>query len=185
MEDHTAARINWALTIMCSVTMFLIGGMAGAYLMYSHNRDIIAAMPPAPAAPAVTAPVPKPVASTPLRIAATPVVAPVTNVEPPDPSPVREEPVPEIVAPRAPRTGTKTFSFMPGQTINVPNRFMRKIEIRSEYPLRVLTGKCHSDYTVEFFCEGEPGDVFISDVRRMPVFMTPRANSITITASEF
>lgn len=86
---------------------------------------------------------------------------------------------------RTPETHTNTVSFMPAQAANIPNRRFRKVLIRSEYPLRILTGRCHSDYTVEFFCNGDPGDIFITDTRRQPIFMTPRANSITITVTEF
>ena len=85
----------------------------------------------------------------------------------------------------APETHTTTISFMPAQTANFPNRGFRKVLIRSEYPLRILTGRCHSDYTVEFFCNGDPADIFITDTRRQPIFMTPRANSITITVTAF
>jgi len=85
----------------------------------------------------------------------------------------------------SPETRTKTVSFMPGQAVNLPNRKFRKIEVRSEYPLRVLVGPCHSDYTVEFFCESEPADIFIVDTRRTPIFLTPRANNVTITATSY
>jgi hypothetical protein len=77
------------------------------------------------------------------------------------------------------------MSFLPGQAHNFPNRRFRKVEIRSEYPIRVLTGRCHVDYTVEFFCDGDPGDIFIADTRKMPVFLTPRANSITVSVTSF
>jgi len=85
----------------------------------------------------------------------------------------------------APEIHTKTVSFMPGQAINIKNANFKKVEVRSEYPLRVLTGHCHNDYTVQFFCEGEPADIFIADTRRPPVFMTPKANSVTITLTQF
>jgi hypothetical protein len=87
--------------------------------------------------------------------------------------------------PRRPVTGSKTVAFMPGEAVNFPNRQFRKVEIHSEYPLRILTGHCHQDFTVEFVCEGDPADVFIVDTRRRPIFMTPRANTVTITVTEF
>jgi hypothetical protein len=86
---------------------------------------------------------------------------------------------------QAPKSKSKTFSFMPSQTINAPNRTFRKVEIRSDYPLQILVGPCHNDYTVEFFCNSEPADIFIRDVRHYPVFLTPKANSVTITLTEF
>jgi len=108
-------------------------------------------------------------------------------VGPPDPGSLRwqsihpNEPVPV----RVPIVRTRTFSFMPGQAVNLMNKQFRKVTIRSDYPLRVLSGPCHQDYTVQFFCDGDPADIFISDTRRMPVFMTPKANSVTITVVEF
>ena len=86
---------------------------------------------------------------------------------------------------RVPRTASKTISFMPGQATDIPNRIYRKVEVRAEYPLRVLSGQCQSDYTVQFFCDGDPADIFITDTRRMPLFLTPRANAVTITVTEF
>jgi len=82
-------------------------------------------------------------------------------------------------------TKSKTISLMPGQAINIPNRAFRKVEIHSEYPLRVLIGPCHNDYTVEFFCDSEPADLFVADTRRSPIFLTPKANSVTITVTSY
>src|ERR1019366_1365828 len=78
---------------------------------------------------------------------------------------------------KTPEIHTTTVSFMPAQAANFPNRKFRKVLIRSEYPVRILTGRCHSDYTVEFFCDGDPSDIFITDTRHRPVFSTPRANA--------
>ena len=86
---------------------------------------------------------------------------------------------------RIPRSVTRTVSFMPGQAVNIPNHLARKTEIHSEFPLRIFTGTCHSDYTVQFFCDGDPADLFIVDVRPRPIFRMPRANQVTITFTEF
>jgi hypothetical protein len=86
---------------------------------------------------------------------------------------------------RTPETHSTTVSFMPAQTADIKNQKFRKVLIRSEYPLRILTGHCRADATVEFFCNGDPGDIFISDTRHVPLIMTPHANSITITVTEF
>jgi len=86
---------------------------------------------------------------------------------------------------RSPESKTKTAAFLPGQALNIPNRKFRRVEIRAEYPLRIYVGPCHSDYTVDFACNSEPADLFIVDTRRMPVFLTPRSNSVTITVTEF
>lgn len=72
-----------------------------------------------------------------------------------------------------------------GQAMNFTNRQFRKVEIHSEYPLRILTGQCHQDYTVQFLCEGDPADLFIVDARLRPIFTTPRANQVTIIVTEF
>ncbi len=94
-------------------------------------------------------------------------------------------PVPRYIEPRKPTSDTQSFAMMPSQTVNLPNRRFRKVEIHSTFPLRVLTGKCHEEYTVEFFCNDEPADIFIQDVRRVPIFRTPEGNTVTITGTEF
>lgn len=107
------------------------------------------------------------------------------GIDPPEERRVNEQPVPVAEAPETPKSRSKTVSFMPGQAVNLPNKLYRKVEIHSEYPLRVLTGRCHNDYTVQFFCEGEPADIFISDTRRRPIFTTPKGNLVTITITKF
>jgi hypothetical protein len=102
-----------------------------------------------------------------------------------DPPETEEQPNATAENSRSPETKSVTVSFMPGQAVNLPNRTFRKVIIRSEYPLRVLTGPCHMNYTVEFFCSSTPGDLFIADTRRWPIFVTPHANSVTITLEEF
>lgn len=94
-------------------------------------------------------------------------------IEAPDPKPV------------LPRSASKTFALLPTQAVNLPNRHFRDIEIRSEYPLQILTGPCHEVATVEFFCQSDPSDIFIRDTRNQPIFATPRANNVTITVKEF
>lgn len=84
-----------------------------------------------------------------------------------------------------PAFDTRVIAFMPGQAMNFTNRQFRKVEIHSEYPLRILTGQCHQDYTVQFLCEGDPADLFIVDARLRPIFTTPRANQVTIIVTEF
>jgi hypothetical protein len=92
---------------------------------------------------------------------------------------------PDLEPPKVPVSKSVTVSFMPGQAVDIPNRRFRKVEVHSEYPIRVLTGNCHVDYSVEFFCTGDPSDIFITDLRKMPVFLTPRGNLITMNFIEF
>jgi hypothetical protein len=87
--------------------------------------------------------------------------------------------------PRVPEAHTTTVSVMPSQAFNVPNKKFRKVLVRSEYPVRVYTGECHNDYTVEFLCDGDPADIFITDTRHRPLILTPRANAVSITVKEF
>lgn len=76
----------------------------------------------------------------------------------------------------------QSYSFMPGQSMNFPNRKFKRIEVRSTFPVRVLTGNCHEEYVVQFFCSSDqPGDIFVTDRRSQPLFRTPQANEITIT----
>lgn len=116
-------------------------------------------------------------------------VASVKTTVKPSPTVANAEPLPDnrgtADAQSTPANRTKTVSLMPGQAFNVPNKQFRKIEVRSEYPLRVMTGPCHEDYTVEFFCQSDPADLFIADTRKPPLFLTPKANAVTIIATEF
>lgn len=76
----------------------------------------------------------------------------------------------------------QSYSFMPGQSMNFPNRKFKRIEVRSTFPVRVLSGSCHEEYVVQFFCSSDkPGDIFVTDRRSQPLFRTPQANEITIT----
>lgn len=101
-----------------------------------------------------------------------------------DGSPVDNRGTADAVAP--PEKRTITVSFMPGQAESIPNRKFRKIEVHSEYPIRAISGRCHSDYTVEFICENpEPTDLFIVDTRHRPLFVTPRANQITFNLIQY
>ena len=84
-----------------------------------------------------------------------------------------------------PRVSVHTVAFMPGQYADIRNNEYRKIEIHSTYPIRVLSGTCNLQYGVEFYCDSTPADIFITDMRPKPIFSTPTANTITITAAEF
>jgi hypothetical protein len=87
--------------------------------------------------------------------------------------------------PPVPRSGFKTFSLLPGQSFSSRNREFRKIHIRAEYPVKILTGPCTDNYTVDFSCDSDPADIFITDTRNRPIFVSPKANSITISGAEF
>lgn len=86
-------------------------------------------------------------------------------------------------SPSVPQQITKTYALLPGETGNLHNATYSRIEVRSEYPVRVLTGPCHADYTVDFFCPSGSSDVFIQDERSKPLFRSPSANAVTVTAS--
>lgn len=76
----------------------------------------------------------------------------------------------------------QSYSFMPGQSMNFPNKKFKRIEVRSTFPIRVLTANCHEEYVVQFFCtSSQPGDIFVTDRRSKPLLGTPEANQITIT----
>lgn len=74
---------------------------------------------------------------------------------------------------------------MPSQYLDIPNRRFHKVEIHSTFPLRVVSGSCHLNYGVEFYCEGDPSDIFITDMRRPPIFRTPEGNAVSIRLIEF
>jgi hypothetical protein len=79
------------------------------------------------------------------------------------------------------RTMMKSYSLLPSQSLDLTNSDWGDVEVRSEYPVSVLNGECHSDYTVQWHCSGAPHDLVIRDARRTPLFFTPRANSVTVT----
>jgi hypothetical protein len=84
-----------------------------------------------------------------------------------------------------PHVEGKSVSLLPGQEYKLTNHSYGKIEVHSAYPIRIVNGDCHDEYAVQFKCEGRPSPVFITDLRHMPRFGTPRANPISITATEF
>lgn len=87
----------------------------------------------------------------------------------------------QVMASRNSKTTVVSYSFLPGQSMNFPNRKYHRVEVRSTFPIRVLTGTCHEEYVVQFTCDSKPGDVFITDRRSKPLFGAPEANQVTIT----
>ena len=90
-----------------------------------------------------------------------------------------------IDEPPRPQVFQKSYALLPTQSLEIENGHFRRIEIRSQFPIRALTGSCQANYTVDFFCNDEPHDILITDARNMPVFSTPTANPITFIAREF
>lgn len=90
-----------------------------------------------------------------------------------------------IIKPKSPKQISHTVSFMPEQYVNIENRNFRKVEIHSQFPIRVASGDCHLDYGVEFVCDGDPADIFITDMRQRPIFTTPKGNLVTLTLIEY
>ena len=89
------------------------------------------------------------------------------------------------VLPRAPHVERKVVSLLPGQEYTLVNHSYGKIEVHSNYPIRIVNGDCHDDYAVQFNCDGQPASVFITDLRHVPLFGSPKANLLSITATEF
>lgn len=88
---------------------------------------------------------------------------------------------PFVLASKKSDSVVQSYSMLPGQSMKFANRKYHRIEVRSTFPVRVLTGPCHEEYVVQFFCDSAPGDVFITDRRTKPLFGTPEANQVTIT----
>lgn len=88
--------------------------------------------------------------------------------------------IPVMASPNS-KANVVSYSFLPGQSMNFPNRKYHRVEVHSTFPIRVLTGPCHEEYVVQFTCDSKPGDVFITDRRTKPLFGTPEANQVTIT----
>ncbi len=144
----------------------LLAAMLIAVLIYDHRpqqpvREYIPYAVPAP--PQAVPPMPKP----------TPAAAAV-----PEPATIDQ-------AAAEPKVISRTVAFMPGQSIDIPNKRFRKVEIHSQFPIKAINATCHLEYTVEFICDGDPSDLFIADTRLRPIFKTPEGNMITITFTEF
>jgi hypothetical protein len=88
---------------------------------------------------------------------------------------------PDSLASKSSYTVVQSYSFLPGQSMDFPNKKFHRVEVRSTFPVRVLTGPCHEENVVQFFCKSDPGDIFITDLRGKPFLRTPEANQITIT----
>jgi hypothetical protein len=88
---------------------------------------------------------------------------------------------PAVLASKKSDAVVQSYSMLPGESMNFANKKYHRIEVRSTFPVRVLTGPCHEEYVVQFFCNSAPGDVFITDRRSKPLFGTPEANQVTIT----
>jgi hypothetical protein len=75
--------------------------------------------------------------------------------------------------------------LLPGEAIKLPNTEFRKVLVRSEYPISVVVGNCHNQETVQWLCSIDPAEIFIADIRRKPLFMTPKANVVSVNEREF
>ena len=93
-------------------------------------------------------------------------------------------PDPPAAAP-APKIKFASYRLLPSQAVNLRNVDFRDVVIRSEYPVSVVVGNCSNTYTVQWHCKGDPADVFITDTRKQPLFLTPKANPVSVTAREF
>jgi hypothetical protein len=91
-------------------------------------------------------------------------------------------PLPGVMAKTKPMV--QSYSLLPGQSMNFRNRKYHRVEVHSTFPIRVLTGPCHEEYVVQFSCNSDPGDIFITDRRSKPLFGTPQANQVTITENK-
>jgi hypothetical protein len=171
---------NTAVLTLAAVV--IAGGTFGLTRWFDHNA--IAKSQPPPSAPVAQPTIAKP----PAAPAAQPVAIPTPEAVP---VPAQVAPAPpesedqSTIEPVRPDVISHTVSLMPGQATNFSNTRFRKVEIHSEFPIRAFMGHCRQEYTVEFLCETEPADLFVVDTRKPPVFMTPRANLVTITLVQF
>jgi len=177
------ARILVVVTVIC-VSLFAVHGFYLVRADLAKQKEPTATAPPAATVtPRAPAEMPSPIQPKTKTIGAPASDSDAANGDPE--AEAKSAAVWQAQQEKTPETHSTTVSFLPGQTADIKNQKFRKVLIRSEYPLRILTGHCHAEGTVEFFCDGNPGDIFITDTRRVPLIMTPRANSITITVTEF
>jgi len=84
-----------------------------------------------------------------------------------------------------PKEKNLSLRLLPGEAIKLPNTEFRKVLVRSEYPISVVVGNCHNQETVQWLCSIDPAEIFIADIRRKPLFMTPKANVVSVNEREF
>lgn len=128
-------------------------------------------------------PVPMPQRAAPVKAVASEAGDPPAG--PPDPCSPRGQSIGMVCNPPKPEIRKGTIGMLPGQSTNLENKRYRKVLIQSQFPIRVMSGSCHSDYTVQFFCEGDPSDVFITDMRPHPIFHVSVSNPVSVTLTEF
>jgi hypothetical protein len=87
--------------------------------------------------------------------------------------------------PSQPESREKTYSVLPGGTLDIRNKTFHVVEIRSEYPVQIAAGSCHAKSTAQWRCKfTDPADLFIRDLRPDSSDPTIRANTIVVTRSE-
>lgn len=80
-----------------------------------------------------------------------------------------------------PTTRFETFRLLPSQRLTVQNKFVREIEVNSQFPISVETKACTVNYTVQFFCDQPPvSDIHIVDQRTAPLIGQPVPNVVVV-----
>jgi hypothetical protein len=84
-----------------------------------------------------------------------------------------------------PQTVKKTFNIAPGETEQVRNRNYHRIDIRSEYAVKVLAGRCRAKSTFQWTCRFDsPWDLILTDLRPGTRDVNARANVVSVTLSD-
>lgn len=86
-----------------------------------------------------------------------------------------------------PQSQQVSYRLLPHQQASARNPFSAQdILIQSQYPISIISGNCRNDETVQWRCKGtDLGDVFITDLRHVPLLSTPTANQVLVTFKEF
>lgn len=89
-------------------------------------------------------------------------------------APVAVRPAPHFV---------KTFALLPGGSMDIQNRQRYTFEVRSQFPVKIISGECQVSYTVDATCENDSADLVVIDLRTMPLFSQPESNTVTVDGS--
>lgn len=81
-------------------------------------------------------------------------------------------------------SATSRFALLPGQSVTVPNRDFRMIEVRAEYPVSIKGENCYLPRAVQCRLECSASDVTVTDARPS-ILVWGRANKVTVTGSIF
>lgn len=91
---------------------------------------------------------------------------------------------PRVYAAQSSEPREISYSLLPSQSRTINLGDIRRLEIRSQFPVSIFLGTCYNTYTVQWSCDPGSQQLYITDRRAPAVFKTPPANEVTVTVTE-